>query len=116
MESKKQIEVRVDHGKEAFYANSISIIHSPAKFIINFKQVTPRIDTVGEQKKQTIAVKHNTIILDPDLIKVFLQILKENLANYEKRFGKIPSPKKPVKKGKIVSDVVAEEDVHSYIG
>ena len=115
MENKKPLEVRIDHGKEAFYTNSISIIHSPAKFIINFKQATPRIDAIGDQKKQTILVRHNSIIMDPDLAKVFLQILKENLGNYEKKFGKIESPKKAVSKGETVSEF-AEKDVHSYIG
>ena len=115
MENKKPLEVRIDHGKEAFYSNSISIIHSPAKFIINFKQATPRIDSVGDQKKQTLMVKHNSIIMDPDLAKVFLNILKENIGNYEKKFGKIEAPRKPVRKGEAVSEF-AEKDVHSYIG
>lgn len=112
---KKPLEVRIDHGREAFYANSISIIHSPAKFIINFKQATPRIDTVGSQKKQTILVRHSSVIIDPDLAKVFLQILRDNLGNYEKKFGRIKTPKKPVRKGKAVSEF-SERDTHSYIG
>ena len=115
MENKKQLEVRIDHGKEAFYSNAISVIHSPAKFIINFKQTTPRLDTVGNQKKQVIAVHHKSIILDPDMAKIFLNILRENIGNYEKKFGKIELPKKQVNKGETVSQVV-ENDAQSYIG
>jgi hypothetical protein len=110
---KKQLEVRIDHGREAFYSNAISVIHSPGKFTIDFRQAVPRVDDIGEQKKQTLVVSHSSVLLDPNMAKIFVRILAENVRRYERSFGRIALPKKQAK-GRAAE--AAESDVHGYIG
>lgn len=107
------INVQIDHREAAFYSDSISIIYNPTKFILDFKQNTPRIDQIQDKQQQTIAIKHNVIILDIKFAKIFMETLKKSVEGYEKKHGeiKIPKQQKKVEKTAIVTNV--EE---GYIG
>ena len=109
----RNVNVQIDHRKEGFYSDSISIIYNPSKFILDFKQNTPRIDQVHGKSQETIAVKHNVIILDVKFAKIFLNTLTKSIEGYEKKHGKIQTPKKPKKKGK--TEVVSGKE-EGYIG
>lgn len=110
---KRNVNIQIDHRDEGFYSDSISIIHNPSKFILDFKQNTPRIDQIQGKSQETIAVKHKVIILDPKFVKIFLNTLKKSVDGYEKKHGKIELPKarKNAQKSEVVS---GREEV--YIG
>ena len=100
--------VSVDHGGESFFTDSIAIMHGPTKFIVDFKQSTPRIDQVGGDQQQTLNITHNSVIMDPQTAKVLLNILKDNIKKFEEKNGEIELPEKDEKK-----DMSTERD---YIG
>lgn len=100
MEEKRRINVNVDHSEPAFFTDNVTVSHSQQKFVMDFTQTSPRFDRIGESNQQTIVVKHKTLVMDPALAKVFMNVLKENLDKYEKKFGKISVPKKKARKSK----------------
>jgi hypothetical protein len=113
MEEERNINVQIDHRDEGFYTDAISIIYNPSKFILDFKQNTPRIDQIHGKSQQTIAVKHKVMIMDAKFAKIFLETLKKSVEGYEKKHGRIKIPKelKKVEKSEVVT---GKEDV--YIG
>lgn len=109
----RNVNVQIDHREEAFYSDSISIIYNPSKFILDFKQNTPRIDQVHGKSQETIAVKHKVILLDVKFAKIFLNTLKKSIEGYEKKHGVIEVPKTPKKSSR--SGVVTSKE-EGYIG
>lgn len=102
-EEKKKVNLEIDQKKDVFYANNIAIFNNPTEFVIDFTQVTPRINLVEDKQIITYVIKHNAIVLEPRQAKIFLNLLKENLDKYEKKFGKIKLPKsKKQKKDSLV--------------
>ena len=97
MPEKRRINVNVDHNQPGFFTDSITISHNPSKFVFDFVQITPRFDRIGSEMQQTLAVKHNTIIMDPIMAKNILGILEENIKKYEKNFGEIKIRKRKTK-------------------
>lgn len=84
----------IDHGGEAFYTDSLTIMHGQSKFVIDFKQVTPRLDQIGNDEQQTLKVVHNPILMEPQAAKVLLKVLEENIEKYEEEFGEIEVPER----------------------
>ena len=111
--SEKQITMKLDHGSEAFYSDSVSIIYNPNKFILDFKQISPRIDQIQGKSQQTLVMKHNTILLDTGFAKIFFETLKKSIQGYEKKHGKIKVPKQKIEKPQ-EQIVTSKDDV--YIG
>jgi len=89
VERKKKVDFNVDEGKEVFYANNLAIFNNPAEFILDFTQITPRVDMIQDKQIITYVAKHNAIVLNPKQAKIFFSLLKENIEKYEKKFGKI---------------------------
>ena len=117
---KINVNVAIDHSNEAFYCDSISISQVGLnKFVIDFKQTTPRIDQLENQSRTSLVVKHKTIILDSVLVKDFMRVLKDSLERFEKTEGKIEIPKikkTKSKKEKDYSPHVTVTDHEKYIG
>lgn len=88
-EEKKKVSVNIDPGKESFYANNLAVFNNVNEFVLDFSQVTPRMDMIDGKQVLTYMVKHNSIAIEPRQAKIILNLLKENLEKYEKRFGKI---------------------------
>jgi len=109
---KKVIDMKVDVSDEAFFSDSVFVIHSPSNFVLDFRQTTPRVDPIENKVKQTFVVKHRAIVLDPILTKDLIRVLKENIKRYEKEFGKIKVPKR--KKVRYKEPSAAEH--RKYIG
>ncbi len=59
-------------------------------------------------------LSHNTIMMDPGVAKDLLRILKDNVENYEKKFGQIKVKK--IKKVKPEVEESDDVDYASYIG
>ncbi len=109
----KKVKFDIDNGQN-FFADEVGVIHNPLKIILDFRSITPRVD-VRNQEYQTLVLKHNTIIMDPFTAKNFSDILKKNIANYEKQFGKITKPeslKKMEKKKKKTAKGKAESPTY----
>jgi hypothetical protein len=112
---KKKLRVDVDHSNLPFFSDGISVSHNPSKFIVDFVQNTPRFEALPDGKKQeSMVIKHNTIIMDPHLAKSFIEVLKSNMKNYEKRFGAIKLRDKKKVKGKGKTAIAHAET--RYIG
>lgn len=94
----KKINVKIDYSKDVFFTDSYFVIYSPKNFVFDFKQSTPRMDTIDNERKQTIVVKHEPIVMDPVLAKMLLQSLSSLITDYEKKHGKIKLPKQIVPK------------------
>ncbi|MEM5792840.1 MAG: DUF3467 domain-containing protein [Candidatus Aenigmatarchaeota archaeon] len=89
MQGKRKINVNIDHTEPAFFSDYLVVSHSPNKFILDFVQVTPRFDKIGDDMQQSLVMKHKTIMVDPPVAKNIMETLKDNIEKYEKNFGKI---------------------------
>ena len=86
----KVMKVNIDSGGPGFFSDFVTIFHNPRNFIIDFQQTTPRYTRIGNEKpQQTMYVRHNTIILNPQVTKELLKVLNENMEKYENKFGKL---------------------------
>jgi hypothetical protein len=87
----KNLNVSVNEG-DAFFCHELSINYNPMQFILDFKQVTPRVDMRSKQGP-VINIKHNVVMLDPYHAKRMLELLSKVVSDFEKDFGKINKPK-----------------------
>jgi hypothetical protein len=109
----KKVNINIDHSEPAFFSDSVTVSHNPQKFILDFTQTTPRFDVIIDERQQSFAIKHKTIMLDPVVAKNFVEVLKENVARFEKNFGKIRMPEARKEKSE-AADV--SDGKYSYIG
>ncbi|NOZ80455.1 MAG: DUF3467 domain-containing protein [DPANN group archaeon] len=94
----QEVRLNISDG-DPFHADEISVIHNPLKFIFDFKSVTPRLDMPGQPMR--VSMKHDVITADPFMAKDFLNALKKNIDDYEKKFGTIEKPRPLVKAQKL---------------
>jgi hypothetical protein len=117
MEEQKELNIRINQG-DAFFCDSITIADNPTKFVLDFKQNTPRFDPVNlEQNEQRVSMilKHNVVVMDAELAKVLYGMLGERIKKHEEMFGKIKEPKRQkIKEKKGFSS--AETIKPSYFG
>jgi hypothetical protein len=93
MSNEQNEGVRIDAADagEEFLAEEIAISHSPVRFVLDFKNISPRIDIPGQPIRHVL--KHKIIKVDPFVAKDLLEIFRQNIEKYEKQFGKIEKPK-----------------------
>ena len=87
---------------EAFFAHELSINFNPTQFILDFKNVTPRVD-LRSKDKPSITIKHNVVMAEAYHAKMIYELLGRMVKKYEDEFGKIEKPaavKKAEKKHK----------------
>lgn len=94
---------------EAFNADSATVMHSEDSFVIDFKQTTPRLDQIDGDVQHTLVAEHDPVVLNPHMAKVLLNILQENIANYEEKFGEIRMDDEE-------DEPPETPDTHEYIG
>ena len=84
-------EIRVDavNGEE-FLADEVSVSHSPIRFVIDFKSISPRMDIANQPPRMVI--KHNVVLVDPYFARELLSVIKDNIEKYEAKFGPIKKP------------------------
>jgi len=87
----KNINWIIDDG-DAFFAHEVSINFTPLQVVVDFKNITPRIDS-RVRAAPVFKVKHDVILLDPFHAQRMHVLLGQVLARYEKEFGKIKKPK-----------------------
>ena len=84
-----QINADVSLGQD-FFAEQVSVSHSPIRFVIDFARNTPRIDAAAQATR--LLTSHSIIMIDPYLAKEFVSVLSDNIDRYEKKFGIINKP------------------------
>jgi len=94
-----------DEKLEGVYSNVARISNSLHDFTIDFGVFIP--------EKETFEVLER-IRLSPNHAKVFLQAFKENVANYERKFGEINVP--GVSRKSTVDKDTGKKDELTYIG
>ena len=113
MEMKKKLmKVEMDNGGPSFFSDTVTVSHSPRKFVLDFQQITPRFSKMAPgELDHKMVVSHNTVMLDPEVAKDLSRILTENVARYEGKFGKLEL-KREAKK----ADKDDKVEYTSYIG
>lgn len=86
----KKLSVKIEDG-DAFFAHETSINFSPTQIVLDFKNITPRMDPRAGADP-ILVLKHNPIILSPDHAKNLAELLNKIIKRYEKEFGKIKKP------------------------
>lgn len=115
MEKVKRVNVAVNQG-DAFFSDSITVADNAERFVFDFKQTSPRFDPSSldmPEQQTTIAIRHNTVIVNASLAKVFHEMLGERIKQHEKIFGAIKKPSKKAKQ-KEFSDAATVKP--SYLG
>lgn len=87
----KNVNMNIQDG-DSFFAHELSINFNPLQFILDFKNVTPRVDP-RSRESIVLNLKHNVIMMDPFHAKRMLGLLDKVIKDYEKEFGKIEKPK-----------------------
>jgi hypothetical protein len=108
----KQMSFNIDDGA-TFYSDEISITNNAYKFFFDFKNSSPRID-VRSAEMLPVSIKHNAIIMDPGLAKLFSKLLAEHVKKFEKDHGKIPEIKQASEPPK--GPITSTEDKPGYFG
>ncbi|MBI2143776.1 DUF3467 domain-containing protein [Candidatus Woesearchaeota archaeon] len=85
-----QLNIEVQNGVD-FFADQVSVSHNPLRFVVDFTRTAPRIDGSATSQPR-IVMSHNVVLIDPYLALEFVNVLKDNIARYEKRYGKISRP------------------------
>ncbi|XOD69275.1 MAG: DUF3467 domain-containing protein [Flavobacteriales bacterium AspAUS03] len=81
VENKEELDVELpDHIADGVYANMGIINYSPTEFVLDFVSLMPGMPKARIKSR---------VILTPQHLKRLLQVIKENLDNYESHYGKI---------------------------
>lgn len=76
-----------------FHSDQVSVLHSEAGFVIDFRRSVPQLD-IGEQGEVvTLVTHHRLVLLSPVVAKSLVKVLRDSVDKYEKSFGKIKLPK-----------------------
>jgi|TARA_B100002003_G_C13871732_1_gene426180 hypothetical protein len=86
-----KINLSIDDG-EAFFAHELSTNFNPTQFVLDFKNVTPRVDARSKDAP-VLRIKHNVVIVEPFHMKKIVEFLEKRIKAYEKTFGEIEKPK-----------------------
>lgn len=76
----RQLNVELPNDLTATYANFAIISHSPHEVVVDFAQMLPGMPKAKVQAR---------VLLTPANAKMLWQALGQNIAKYERRFGKI---------------------------
>ena len=88
--TEKKINFGIQDG-DTFFAHEVSANFNPTQFVLDFKNITPRVDPRSNEGP-VVSIKHNVILMDVYHTKKFVEFLNNRLKDYEKEFGKIETP------------------------
>src|SRR6267378_2188089 len=90
---KREMNANVDYGKEAFYANGVTVITAPNEVVLDFSQALQRTDSfIDNPQINTIAVRHHAVVIQFMMLKMLTLILKDEVDRLEKAVGEIKLP------------------------
>ena len=90
--AEQKVNEEIDHTNEAFYANNFAFWLNGNEVTIDFRQSTARNDAVGAENILSVVSKHRTIVIPPQIAKMFAVLLKEQIDDLEKKHGEIKLP------------------------
>ena len=97
MKEKPKFIVRKDPNFRRFYSSGVYGGHTPFEFkMIFFREGYEDISEetfMGKTQPMILRELQVEITMSPEQAKVFLDWLKHHIEEYEKNFGKIPSPR-----------------------
>lgn len=117
MSEQKKINLGINDGVE-FFAHEMSINFNPTQFIFDFKCITPRNDPRSKETPY-ISIKHNVVMVNAHHAKQIHELLGKVISDYEKKLGKIDTPKavkKSKKEEKKSKDDKTTKEVPNYLG
>ena len=123
-QERKKINMNITDG-DSFFAHEVSINYNPMQFILDFKNVTPRVDPRSQGGNLVLCMKHNVIMVDPFHAKKIVQLFSEVIDKYEKEFGKIETPsqikqiekkRKKLNKDNKGKKMTTKADIPTYFG
>ncbi len=79
----KKIAIDIPKDVKAVYANLAFISHTPAEMVLDFAQILPRMPRGSILSR---------VVMSPMHAKLLHNALGQNIANYERQFGKINMP------------------------
>jgi len=92
MEKRLKLKIINAEEKSRIYSNFVIINHSPADFTLDFCEIYPiygeEILKKIEESGEIEAISKVRIVMSPPAIKAFLNALKENYENFEKKYQK----------------------------
>tara|TARA_Y100000034_G_scaffold29691_2_gene36043 strand:+ start:2335 stop:2715 length:381 start_codon:yes stop_codon:yes gene_type:complete len=91
MMSEKKINLNIIDG-DAFFSHEISVNFNALQFILDFKNISPRMDPRSRQGT-VMTLKHNVVLIDAYQAKRFHELLGKAIDKYEKTYIKIKKPK-----------------------
>ena len=121
--SEKKINLNIIDG-DAFFSHETSINFNALQFILDFKNISPRMDP-RTRNGAVMSLKHNVILMDTFQAKRFHELLGKAIEKYEKNYVKIKKPKaiekiererKKNSKGKKSKKGDNEIKIPSYLG
>ena len=89
--SEKKINLNIIDG-DAFFSHEISVNFNALQFILDFKNISPRMDPRSRQGT-VMTLKHNVVLIDAYQAKRFHELLGKAIDKYEKTYIKIKKPK-----------------------
>ncbi len=81
-----RIQIELSPDLKSVYANVPILSMTPAEVVLDFAQVLPRTP------KGKIMAR---VVMSPIYAKVLMNVLNQNIANYEKQYGEIKIPQQP---------------------
>ncbi len=115
-EKNMNVTFNIDDGGEAFFAHELSTQAQPTQICLDFKNISPRLDSRNQEGNAVVFIKHNVIIADPWMIKDMARVINETLEKYEKLFGKIERPRALEKFDKLNKTSYGGEATPTYFG
>ncbi|MCL6472810.1 MAG: DUF3467 domain-containing protein [Firmicutes bacterium] len=83
--SQGSVEVKIsEETAKGVYSNNVVISHNAEEFVMDFMFIAPNSGTVNAR-----------VIVSPEHAKRIMAALKDNIAKYEKSFGKIQDLARP---------------------
>jgi hypothetical protein len=83
----RQLRLEIPANLNATYSNAVVVSHTQSEVVLDFTQVLPNDPRARVQQR---------VVMTPTSAKLFLKALEENLTRFEKRYGEIIMPPKPV--------------------
>lgn len=110
---KQQMQVVNNADNKPFLSNEQTVAHQSDKFVLDFRSVYPQF----VQAQGMIILNHQVILLDSYNAKMLLNVLKESIDRYEKKFGEIKKPETLIKAEKdLKKEAITTTERPTYMG
>lgn len=110
----KKLNLNIVDGDE-FFAQEISMSYNPTLFNVDFRRITSRVD-MRSNDSNVLVLRHNVVILEPHVVKKFIEVMQKSIERYEQEFGTITVPEQIKKLEKKVKSELKKKTSSDVIG